>query len=252
MLIKPMLDAVFISDLHLHPNNSVITERFNRFVDWAATHTSVVYILGDFFHVWPGDDGIDAWSSVIAARLSWLAQQGVKLYFMHGNRDFLLGKRFASLAHLHLLAEPAIIQVNDLPVLLVHGDRYCTKDRAHQLFRRITRSRMFPAAFLALPFALRNKLVTGIRKLSQTRSYNPVSMDVVPEVLLRHMQACRVTTLIHGHTHKPGLNVYEHHEQTFSRYVLSDWDDNPKVLCYDKTKGLYFTQISSIEGERDD
>jgi len=241
---KAKLDAVFISDLHLHPDNALITERFNRFVDWAAAEASTVYILGDFFHVWPGDDALDEWSSAIAARLAWLSQQGVTLYFMQGNRDFLLGKRFADLANMTLLAEPALMQLGETSVLLVHGDRYCTKDRAHQSLRKLTRNRWFPRLFLAIPLILRNKLVAGVRKRSQAKTYNAVSMDVVPEVLLQHMLDCQVTTLIHGHTHRQGVTTYEHEGQTYARYVLSDWDDNPKILCYDKSKGLYFVQMS--------
>ncbi|MGQ3891038.1 UDP-2,3-diacylglucosamine diphosphatase [Legionella sp. CNM-4043-24] len=243
---EPRLDAVFISDLHLHPNNPEISERFNAFIDWAAAHTRVVYILGDFFHVWPGDDGLTDWSTDIASRLASLSGQGVQLYFMPGNRDFLIGQRFADLARMTLLTEPTVIQLDDLPVLLVHGDRYCTKDRGHQYLRALTRNRLFTRLFLSLPLALRNRVVAGVRRLSTSRTWDPVAMDVVPEVVLAHMQACQVQTLIHGHTHKPGVSQYEHAEKIFSRYVLSDWDDKPKLLCYHNSKGLYFVHDSFL------
>ena len=104
-------EAVFISDLHLHPEEPKITARFNDFIDWAALNTQTVYILGDFFHAWAGDDGLKPWSKTIAERLLWLSKQGVSLYFMHGNRDFLVGKHFATAAGMTILREPTVIQL---------------------------------------------------------------------------------------------------------------------------------------------
>jgi UDP-2,3-diacylglucosamine hydrolase len=240
-------DAVFISDLHLHPDNDLITQRFYRFLDWAQSHVSTVYILGDFFHVWPGDDGLDAWSKTIAMRLQALSKQGVAIYFMHGNRDFLIGKEFADLAGMTLISEPTVIPLGKTPVLLVHGDRYCTKDRAHQWFRTLTRNPYFSRLFLMVPFAIRNKLVHGVRKYSRSGQYQPETMDVVAKDMLHHMQSCQVATVIHGHTHKPGMTTHDCDGQIFRQFVLSDWDDSPQVLCYHKSKGLYFMQIGSLE-----
>lgn len=241
---QPRFEAVFISDIHLHPDQPDITRRFNHFIDWAADNTAVVYILGDFFHAWAGDDGLDDWSRAIAERLSWLSSQGVRIWYMHGNRDFLLGTAFFKLADISLLQEPAMIQLNDLSVLLVHGDRYCSKDRAHQIFRKLTRNRWFPPLFLSLPRRLRNRLVASVRNYSEAGTYNPVIMDVVPKVVVKHMQQLGVSILVHGHTHKQGLTTYEAGDNKLYRYVLSDWDDNPFILCYDKTKGFSFVQIN--------
>ena len=239
-----MIEAVFISDLHLHPDEAAITERFHRFTQWASTHTRAVYILGDFFHVWPGDDALDDWSRSIANQLAGLRRLGIALYFMPGNRDFLLGDAFAALAGVTLLTEPAIITLGDERVLLVHGDRYCTLDKGHQWLRRLTRNRVFPWLFLRLPLAFRQHLVNTVRQKSQSnRSKPPAQMDVVATTLLNHMKAMDVHVLIHGHTHKPGLTTHLDEAHTFRQYVLSDWDDNPLILCYYKASGFCFISI---------
>lgn len=237
-------EAVFISDLHLHPDESSIMSRFNAFIDWAALHTKQVYILGDFFHAWPGDDALDSWSREIAARLFWLSEQQVTIYYMHGNRDFLLGGQFAKLAGMTILTEPTVIRLNESDVLLVHGDRYCTLDKGHQWFRRLTRNALFPRLFLELPLTLRRKMVAKVRQHSQLNKIKTlIQMDVVIDKMLAHMRKKKVTNLIHGHTHKPGLTSHVHKGQIFTQYVLSDWDDNPKLLCYDKTKRFNFVHF---------
>ena len=240
-----MIDVVFISDLHLHPEDKAIQERFNAFIDWVKEHSvKEVYILGDFFHVWAGDDTINVWSRGIARQLRALSRQGVNLYYMHGNRDFLLGKGFARLAEWTVLSEPTIINLGEDKVLLVHGDRYCTNDIAHQRFRLLTRNKIFPKLFLSLSLKYRERLVNQVRSHSQNNlSKSMEQMDVVDDAVIQHMQECGVTQLIHGHTHKPGKNQYIIDSTTYIRYVLSDWDDSPQLLCYDNTKKLYFAQM---------
>ena len=240
---KPF-EAVFISDLHLHPEEPMIMARFNHFIDWAAINTQSVYILGDFFHAWPGDDGGDSWSQTIAHRLRWLSEQKVSLYFMHGNRDFLLGPRFAQSAGMTILPDPTVIQLGSHQVLLVHGDRYCIHDKGHQWFRRITRNRWFPKLFLRIPFRVRNKMVASVRQRSQTnRSKTMAQMDVVLQPMIDHMREKKVTVLIHGHTHKVGLSNYVYNGSVYDRYVLSDWDESPKVLCYYKSNRFEFYHL---------
>lgn len=239
-----MIEAVFISDLHLHPDEAFITERFNQFVQWAAINTRSVYILGDFFHVWPGDDALDSWSGLIADKLAWLAAQGVVLYFMPGNRDFLLGDCFAKRAGINQLNEPATITLGGERILLVHGDCYCTLDKGHQWLRRITRNRIFPMLFLRLSLAFRKKLVNAVRQTSQANRSKPLSkMDVVSTVMLNHMKQWNAKIVVHGHTHKPGLTTYNCDVGTFRQYILSDWDDNPLMLCYNRPLGFYFEPL---------
>lgn len=236
-----MIEAVFISDLHLHPEEQAIQERFNQFLEWAKISVKNVYILGDFFHAWAGDDTTDEWSRGIAQQLFSLKKQGINIFYMHGNRDFLLGKAFAKLAGWTILPEPTVIQLGQEKILLVHGDRYCTKDLAHQRFRLITRNRIFPVLFLSLTRKYRERLVKQIRYRSQMNQNKPLDeMDVVATEVIKHMLRYQVTQLIHGHTHKPGIISYQNNSQELKRYVLSDWDDKPQLLCYHNTKGFYF------------
>ncbi|HHF7375731.1 UDP-2,3-diacylglucosamine diphosphatase [Legionella bozemanae] len=239
-----MIEVVFISDLHLHPEDRDIQKRFNHFLEWARVSVKNIYILGDFFHAWAGDDAIDDWSREIAYQLSSLKKQGINLFYMHGNRDFLLGKTFAHLAGWTVLSEPTVIQLGQEKILLVHGDRYCTKDLAHQRFRLLTRNRIFTTLFLSLPLKYRERLVNQIRSHSQMNTNKSMEeMDVVTEEIIKHMSYYQVTQLIHGHTHKPGITSYQNNAQNLKRYVLSDWDDKPLVLCYHNTKGLYFAHL---------
>ncbi|MDP3268953.1 MAG: UDP-2,3-diacylglucosamine diphosphatase [Legionella sp.] len=239
-----MIDVVFISDLHLHPEDKEIQNRFNAFIEWAKVSTKEVYILGDFFHAWAGDDSLDQWSSEVAQQIRDLVDLGINVYYMHGNRDFLLGSGFANRAGWKILKEPKIIQLGSEPVLLVHGDGYCTNDISHQRFRRLTRNKLFITLFLALPLGYRQKLVNNVRSRSMNdKTKSTEEMNVVDSAVLKDMNRKKVTTLIHGHTHLPGLTKYTHKNQELRRYVLSDWDDTPQLLCYDNTKGLYFTHI---------
>ncbi|HBD9375319.1 TPA: UDP-2,3-diacylglucosamine diphosphatase [Legionella pneumophila] len=238
-----MIDSVFISDLHLHPEDNEIQARFHRFINWARNSVRKIYILGDFFHAWSGDDSINAWSDAIAKQIKSLTQSGIEIYFMTGNRDFLLGTSFAKRTGWKILTEPTVITLGNNRILLAHGDRYCTSDRSHQRFRLLTRNKWFSFLFLRLPLSIRKRLVNGVRKISLNNHHKSIEqMDIVKEAAIRHMSKNNAEILIHGHTHKPGLTNYSYEERILTRYVLSDWDDIPRLLCYDNTKGFYFTQ----------
>ena len=231
-----MNEAVFISDLHLNPQQPDIFNKFKAFVHWAETRTKALYILGDFLHVWPGDDEIDAWSEDIIALLVQLHERGVQVYFMPGNRDFLLGPKFLQKSKVIPLDEPAIITLGDQRVLLVHGDRYCTNDTSHQLFRKLTRGRHFKRCFLRLPYVFRSKLVNQLRHHSQYNKRKPLArMHIVVHDMITDMLQHKTFTIIHGHIHQPGLSIHQQGEDKFHQYVLSDWDENPTVLCYNRS-----------------
>lgn len=238
-----MIEVVFISDLHLHPDDSQILDRFNHFITWARTKVKTIYILGDFFHAWSGDDSINEWSQGIAQQLKALTEEGISIFYMHGNRDFLLGEQFAACAGWTVLTEPSLIYLGEQQILLAHGDRYCTKDRSHQRFRKLTRTPLFSKLFLKLPLSLRNRLVHKVRTISQNGpSKTKEALDVVMDSVNKELSFYKVNTLIHGHTHKPGLVEYTRQGEQIQRYILSDWDDSPQLLCYDSTKGLYFAR----------
>lgn len=236
-----MIEAVFISDLHLSPSQPEISKRFQGFLTWAGDHVRAVYILGDFFHAWAGDDTLDEWSLSIAHDLAALVKKGVSIYFMSGNRDFLLGESFMRQSKMKPILEPEVIELGKSRIVLVHGDRYCTRDRMHQWFRRLTRNAWFSRLFLKIPKAWRLKLVARVREYSmqQMKQRSTQQMQVVPQRLLSHLKQQKAFVVIHGHTHQAGLTRYEDYQQ----YVLSDWDDEPQLLCYDKSKGLYYIQL---------
>ncbi len=238
-----MIQAVFIADLHLHPQRPDIQRRFECFITWALTSTQSVYILGDFLHAWAGDDLQDAWSSNIARTLLRLKQHGIQTYYMHGNRDFLLGEAFAQQAGLVMLPDPTVIQLHATPILLSHGDRYCTRDQSHQWLRRCTRNRVFKRFFLSLPCAYRRRIVAAMRHRSMHAQKSSSNLAVTPAACLRHLRQNQAKILVHGHTHQPGLSEYTTKANSYQRYVLSDWDDHPVILCYNKAKGFYFERI---------
>ncbi len=236
-----MIEAIFISDLHLSPHEPLITARFERFIHWAAQRTRSLYILGDLFHVWSGDDLIEPWSLAIAEQLAWLASSGVAVYFMPGNRDFLVGQRFAALASLTILPDPYCLIVGQTPVLLTHGDRYCTNDKGHQWLRRFTRNRWFAPLFFYVPKSIRQKMVMQARSRSQSNRSKPeAAFAIVVPQMLKHLETYQVSLVVHGHIHKPGQHTHGLQTTVYEQYVLSDWDDNPTILCYDQSKKFYF------------
>lgn len=239
------MQAVFISDLHLHPNATAIEERFNTFIRWAVKHTQAVYILGDFLDVWPGDDALDPWSQSIIARLAWLASQGIQVYFMPGNRDFLIGKRFLQQAKITLLPDPYILTLGKETVLLSHGDRFCSRDKSHQLLRILTRNTLFTKLFLRFPYHWRSHIVSTVRMHSEDNRAKAKKKDmgIVNETLWRDMRRSKVSQVIHGHIHQPGQIIHKTEKEDYRQYVLSDWDDTPEVLCYYRSKSFEFIQI---------
>lgn len=238
-------DAIFISDLHLHPNEPKILENFTHFIHVAKECTKAVYILGDFIHAWPGDDAIDVWSRNISDLLAQLAVNDVKCYFMPGNRDFLLGSDFAKLAKWQELPDPYVLELSGLRVLLSHGDRFCTKDWLHQIFMKLTRGRFFASMFLLLPLRLRKRCVQRVRKYSVARHsrQNKKNMDVVEAKVIQDMRLYNTQTLIHGHIHMPCKYTIKTDKSALNRFVLGDWDDGYSVLCYNKTQGFVFNLI---------
>lgn len=240
-----MIDVVFISDLHLSPRHPEITERFKKFVAWATNNARTVYILGDFFHAWPGDDALEGWSQDIASDLKKLSQK-VSIYFMHGNRDFLVGSAFAKQAGLQIISDPTCLEL-DSKTILAHGDQFCTKDRGHQLLRFFTRNSWFPFIFLKLPLRFRSLIVNQFRQYSQFNTHkkkkSEVQTDIVVKTMINCMKKNNTQVIIHGHTHRPGLKKYTHKGGAYYQYVLSDWDKNPSILCYNQKDGFSFISL---------
>lgn len=214
---------LLISDLHLHEERPDITAAFLAFLEQHAQHAQALYILGDFFEVWIGDDAITPFQRSIAQALSDIAAGGTQIYLMHGNRDFLIGQEFCKLADCELLADPSIAQLAGEQVLLMHGDSLCTSDRSYIRLRRVLRNPVVLFILRHLPLGTRQRLAGDLRKKStnSTRMKTMDITDVNPEAVSQVMSQHQVRTLIHGHTHRPAVHNLGGEKQ---RIVLGDWD----------------------------
>ena len=220
------MPSLFISDLHLTEERPEANERFIGFLEEKARAAEALYILGDFFEYWIGDDDLgEPFNAVIAGLLRDLTQGGVRLFFMHGNRDFLVGQRFCAATGAQLLDDPTVEIIEGEKTLLVHGDTLCTDDMEYQAWRRKARDPAFQAEFLAKPLAERRRATQLMRQKSKqvVQEKSAEIMDVneaaVREALRRH----GVRRLIHGHTHRPGRHMVELDGERAERWVLPDW-----------------------------
>lgn len=223
---------LLVSDLHLEPQRPDIVRAFLHLLETRARGAEALYILGDLFEAWIGDDAMGAFEIEIASALRRLADSGTAIYLMHGNRDFLIGKGFCRQAGCRLLAERHIADFQGRRVLLMHGDTLCTRDEGYQKLRRILRNPLTLFILRHLPLATRQKLACKLRSESrqQTRAKALEITDVTEAEVEREMRAARVTTLIHGHTHRPARHELRLDGQPAERIVLGDWDRRGWVL----------------------
>jgi UDP-2,3-diacylglucosamine hydrolase len=226
---------LLISDLHLEEERPDITRAFLRFLDTRAPQAEALYILGDFFEVWVGDDGMTPYQHEIAGALKALSQRGTRIYLMHGNRDFMIGKAFSREAGCTLLADPHIAQLGGERVLLMHGDSLCTRDEGYMRLRRWLRNPISLFILHNLSLAKRQRLAQKLRSSSkqETRMKASDIVDVTPDEVVRIMQRHKVRTLIHGHTHRPATHSFQVDDQAARRIVLGDWDRQGWALQID-------------------
>ena len=227
---------LLISDLHLEEQRPDITRAFLHFLQTRARGAEALYILGDFFEVWVGDDGMSPFQHDIARALRELSDTGTRIFLMHGNRDFLIGRAFCREAGCTLLKDPSIVRLNGEPVLLMHGDSLCTRDEAYMRLRRILRNPVTLWVLRHLPLGTRHKLARKLRSESraQTRMKANDIVDVTPEEVPRVMQQFGVRTLVHGHTHRPAIHKLQIGDQAAKRIVLGDWDKQGWALQVDE------------------
>jgi UDP-2,3-diacylglucosamine hydrolase len=234
------MTTLFISDLHLDPDRPEITRLFGAFVDGEARGAEGVYILGDLFEAWVGDDDPSETGAFVARRLKALADSGVAVFFMHGNRDFLVGPDFARRAGMTLLADPTRIDLYGQAVLLMHGDTLCTDDLAYQQFRAQTRDARWQQQFLAQPLQARLAFAQQARAASKARQGDlrdagtaETITDVAPGAVAAAFEVHGVDTIIHGHTHRPAVHQLEVDGRARRRVVLGDWYEQGSVLRVD-------------------
>ena len=220
------MTTFFLSDLHLADAQPGITRRFLDFLRGPARAAQAIYILGDLFEYWAGDDDLDdPLNREIAGALREVIDHGVKVAFMAGNRDFLVGKDFAQRSGVTLLDEAVVVDVEGEPTLLMHGDTLCTDDAAYMQFRSMVRQPEYIAQFLSQPLAARKAQIAAIRARSEADKQVKAAaiMDVNPDAVQAAFRTHGVRTMIHGHTHRPADHAHRVDGTTCTRIVLADW-----------------------------
>ena len=222
------MTKLFISDLHLHQTRPEVTGLFQDFIDELLTITTPnpeLYILGDLFEFWIGDDYEDLLYSEITNQLKNLVKSGIKTYLMHGNRDFLIGENFLSKTGIELLKEPTIFSYKDKNIMLSHGDQFCIDDIEYQAYRKIVRNQEWQRSFLSFPIDKRLKILNEARDASsqsQDMKSNEI-MDVNVNEVAAVVQKNNIDILIHGHTHRPRSHTIDIETKKSVRLVLGDW-----------------------------
>ena len=235
-----MTRALFISDLHLAGERPETNEQFFRFLDEEAARADALYVLGDLFEYWAGDDELqdpagDPLAADVARAFRRLVDSGVPVHFMHGNRDFLASGGFLRASSAQFLQDPSVLTIGREPVALLHGDTLCTDDKDYQAWRLKARSAGFQREFLAKPLAERHRLIGGMREESrQVTAATPAEiMDVNADAVRDAFRQLRVRRMIHGHTHRPARHELEVDGARCERWVLPDWYGRGGYLALD-------------------
>ncbi|MCF7221259.1 UDP-2,3-diacylglucosamine diphosphatase [Marilutibacter chinensis] len=237
------MTTLFISDLHLDPERPDITAVFVAFLRGEARDADALYILGDLFEAWVGDDDPSDVGATVASEVRTLVDSGVPVFFIRGNRDFLLGDAYARRAGMVVLPDPAVIMLYGRPVLLMHGDLLCTDDTAYQQFRAQVRDPHWQARFLAQPLQARLAFAQQAREASMRRQSEmkdgdrgrfETITDVSPVAVRETLHRFGIDTLIHGHTHRPAVHELDVDGHACRRIVLGDWYEQGSVLRVDR------------------
>jgi UDP-2,3-diacylglucosamine hydrolase len=219
------MTTLIVSDLHLHPSQPEITAQFRDFLATIARDADALYVLGDLFEAWLGDDDECPHNAAVSAAFAELSASGVALYFMHGNRDFLLGPAFCARTGGTLLTDPTVLEVDGRRLLLTHGDALCTDDVPYQKLRALVRNPRLQRSFLRLSLATRSALAGEARQGSQdhTAKQAMALMDVNQRAVEDTFRRAGVDLIVHGHTHRPAVHTLAVDGRERTRIVLGDW-----------------------------
>ena len=230
------MTTLFISDLHIDANHPAITARFLKFAAAEARDAAALYILGDLFETWIGDDDPDPDQRRAIAALKDLTSSGVPCFIMHGNRDFLFGPGFCEATGAQLLPDPVILTIHGTSVLLMHGDALCTDDRSYQRLRATVRDADWQRQFLALSVEQRRTLAQAARAGSQAHmaGLEYAIVDVNPASVATAFRGAQTEVLLHGHTHRPDVHVLNVDGRECTRIVLGAWYEQGSVLRWDQ------------------
>lgn len=223
-----MSHSLFIADLHLSASSSKLFQRFQSFLEGPAREADALYILGDLFETWVGDDDIPSpFNQKVVQALAGLVQHGTKLFYLHGNRDFLLGNKFAKACGATHISDPTILILEDgVRTLLTHGDLLCTEDEEYQAWRKQVRSVTWQRKVMTLPIEERYKIAEEATAMSAQakKKKTMMIMDVTPQAVVDLLRKNDYPRLIHGHTHRPARHTYRLDDNTCERWVLTDWN----------------------------
>jgi len=224
--------TLFISDLHLDPERPAVTELFLELLDTRVRDADAIYILGDLFEVWVGDDDASPMNQAVCEGLKQCAISGTSVFIMHGNRDFLLGPQFAAASGCNLLDDPALIDLYGTPTLLMHGDLLCTDDSQYMAFRAMVRDTKWQRELLSMSLEERQLMARDMRNRSreQTGGKPESIMDVNKEAVIKAMTGHQAQRLIHGHTHRPAIHDLVISGEPAQRIVLGDWYEQGSLL----------------------
>lgn len=240
------MTVLLVSDLHLDAARPATTHAFLALLAGEARSAEALYILGDLFEAWVGDDDPGEPGATVCAALKALSDSGVPVYLMRGNRDFLYGPRMAERCGATLLPDPCVVDLHGTPTLLMHGDLLCSDDAAYQAFRRQVRSPEWQADFLAQPLAARQAFAAQARSASREHQQGVAEAitDVAPATVVETMARYGVSRLIHGHTHRPALHSLEVDGRRAQRIVLGDWYEQGSVLRVE-AEGLCLASLAT-------
>jgi len=230
------MSTLFISDLHLDPSRPDISDRLFGLLKGRARQADALYILGDLFEAWLGDDDPEPLAATVAAELRAVADAGVAIGFIHGNRDFLLGHDYAARCGMRLLPDPTVINLYGEPTLLMHGDLLCTDDSGYQAFRRQVRDPRWISGFLAQPLSARQQFARQARAASAMHQAGAgeAITDVSEGSVRTTLRLYGARRLIHGHTHRPAEHVFDIDGRACERIVLADWHARGEALMIER------------------
>jgi UDP-2,3-diacylglucosamine hydrolase len=230
------MSRLFVSDVHLDASAPAAVEQFLSFLETYAANAEALYILGDLFEMWIGDDEEDADKKVVSSALRALTTRGVACFVLHGNRDFLLGRRFCDETGCRLLPDPVVAEFDGERVLLTHGDALCIDDHSYQELRSIVRTASWQRRFLALPIPDRDLLANQARAGSRQHTSRtiPKIMDVNSDAVAQAYRVAGVRRMIHGHTHRPGVHDTSVDGTPAQRIVLGAWYEQGSYLVYER------------------
>lgn len=228
--------TLFIADLHLDPTRPAITNLFLKFLNEQALECSALYILGDLFEVWIGDDDPEPAHATVIDAIRATVDAGVPVFLLHGNRDFLISDDFLRRSATTLLPDPTVIDLHGKPTLISHGDGLCTDDIDYQAFRTMVRDTAWQNAFLEKTIEERQAIARQLRETSMTQTRNKADdiMDVNPQAVRDAFINAQVTRMIHGHTHRPAIHDMDINGKHAQRIVVGDWYEQGSVLICDE------------------